>query len=162
MKNQYLLEPQRALPMSLLFLAVAVVALAVSEHSVTSSVEQEKRVHEFVAAFNARNIGGMLELVDENVQWLSINGPRITIETEGKSALAQSMGRYFKSCPSCKSSLEWVQIAGSRVTAIERASWSGKTGAKSQSGLSVYEFKGDKILRVYYFPADVETQGRKK
>jgi hypothetical protein len=154
MKNQHLFGPQRTWPTWLLLLAVAVAVLVASEHQVTSSVEQERRVRAFVAAFNARDIDAMLALADDNIQWLSVNGPKVTIETEGKLALGQSMGRYFKSCPSCKSSLEWVQIAGSRVTAMERATWSSKSGAKSQSGLSVYEFNGDKILRVYYFPAE--------
>ena len=161
MNTQYSVGLHRTSPRWLLFLAVAVVFLVASGHPVNSSVEKEKRVREFVAAFNARNIDGMLALVDEDVQWLSINGPKVTIETEGKTALGESMRRYFKSCPSCKSSLEWVQIAGSRVTAMERARWSGKTGAKSQSGLSVYEFSGDKILRVYYFPADVESRSNR-
>jgi hypothetical protein len=40
---------------------------------------------------------------------------------------------------------------------MERASWSGKNRAKSQRSLSVYEFRNGKILRVYYFPAEVYT-----
>lgn len=154
MKNQCLFGPPRTWQMWLLFLGLAVAVLVASEHPVSSSVEQEKRVRAFVAAFNARDTDAMLALVDENIQWLNVDGPKVTIETEGKVALGQSMARYFKSCPSCKSSLVWVQIAGSRITAMERATWSAKSGAKSQSGLSVYEFNGDKILRVYYFPAE--------
>jgi len=139
-------------------LATTVAAFALYEpRPAHSSVDQEKHVRDFVEAFNARKIDAMLELVDENVQWLSISGAKISIETEGKEALRQSMGRYFSSCASCKSSLEWVQKAGSRVTAMERASWTSKTGPKSQSGLSVYEFGGDKIVRVYYFPAEKDT-----
>ena len=157
MTNRSLFGPHRTLSW-LVLLSILAVSVA-AERPVNSSVGKEKRVREFVTSFNTRNIDEMLGLVDENVQWLSINGAKITIETEGKGALRESMGRYFKSCPSCKSTLEWIQIAGSRVTAMERATWSGKTGAKSQSGLSVYEFNGDKILRVYYFPADVETRG---
>lgn len=42
----------------------------------------------------------MLELVDENVQWLNVSGAKISVEVEGNEALRQSMGRYFKSCPS--------------------------------------------------------------
>ena len=119
--------------------------------------EQEKRVREFVEAFNARKLDVMLELAAENIQWMHIDGAKVSIEAEGKAALRESMERYFKSCSSCRSSLEWVQIAGSRVTAMERASWTGKGGAKSQRSLSVYEFRGDKILRVYYFPAEADT-----
>ena len=134
----------------------AVVTVSVESGNPIAQAEHETRVREFVAAFNARNTEAMLGAVDENVQWLSVNEAKVTIETEGKNALRESMERYFRSCPSCKSSLEWVQKSGSRVTAMERASWSGKSGLKSQTGLSVYEFKSGKILRVYYFPADVD------
>ena len=134
---------------------VAVATASLGSGRATAQAERETLVREFVAAFNTRNIDAMLRAVDENVQWLSVNETKVTIETEGKNALRESMERYFRSCPSCKSSLEWVQKSGSRVTAMERATWSGKSGLKSQAGLSVYEFRNDKILRVYYFPADI-------
>lgn len=159
MKIQHPFGAKRVLKLWLVVLVTAVVVLAAPEpRPVNSSIEQEKRVREFVGAFNARNVDAMLELADENVQWLSVDGAKVSVETEGKAALRESMGRYFRSCPSCKSSLEWIQSAGSRVTALERASWSGKSGAKSQRSLSVYEFLGGKILRVYYFPAEVDAQ----
>ena len=123
--------------------------------------DREKLVREFVEAFNAREIEKMLELADESIQWLSIDGVKISVETEGKKALRDSMEKYFRDCPTCKSSLEWVQLAGSRVTAKEKASWVGKNGPKEQSGLSVYEFRNGKILRVYYFPADIEPDRNK-
>jgi len=123
-----------------------------------SGAEAEKRVREFVEAFNNRKLEAMLELTAENIQWLTVEGTKVSVETEGKAALRGSMERYFHSCQSCRSSLEWVQIAGSRVTAMERASWSGSSGPKSQRSLSVYEFQGGKIVRVYYFPAEADTQ----
>ena len=125
-----------------------------------SPAGNEARVREFVAAFNARNVDAMLNLADENVQWLSIHEAKVTVETEGKDALRASMVRYFSDCPSCKSTLEWVREAGSRLTAMERASWTAKSGPKSQAGLSIYEFRDGKILRVYYFPADPGSPNR--
>jgi ketosteroid isomerase-like protein len=124
--------------------------------SAISIDDREKLVREFVEAFNTRKIEKMLELADENIQWLIIDGIKISVETEGKKALRDSMEKYFRDCPTCKSSLEWVQIAGSRVTAKEKASWMSKNGPREQSSLSVYEFRNGKILRVYYFPVDIE------
>lgn len=149
------LKGKITLQLCLVVLAMAIMALA-SPESQQASVggEEEKRVREFVEAFNARKIDAMLELAAENIQWMHIDGAKVSIEVEGKAALRESMGRYFSSCSSCRSSLEWVQIAGSRVTAMERASWSAKGGAKSQRSLSVYEFRDGKIQRVYYFPAE--------
>ena len=157
MKNQHPFGAKITLKLWLMILVTAVgVPASAVPRAVNSSVEPEKQVRAFVDAFNARDIDGMLALADENVQWLSVDGVKISVETEGKAALRESMSRYFRSCPTCKSSLEWLQRTGSRVAAMERASWSGKSGAKSQSGLSVYEFRGDKILRVYYFSAEVD------
>ena len=158
MKHQHHFRATRTLKLWLMILVIAVgVPASPVPRAVNSSVEPERQVREFVEAFNARNIDVMLTLADENIQWLILDGAKVSVETEGKAALRESMVRYFRSCPSCKSSLEWIQRAGSRVTAMERASWSGKTGAKSQRSLSVYEFRGDKILRVYYFSAEVDS-----
>ena len=157
MKHQHPFGAMRTLKFWLLILVTAVgVPASSAPRAANSSVEPEKRVREFTEAFNARDIDAMLAMADENVQWLIVDGAKVSIETEGKAALRESMVRYFRSCPSCKSSLEWIQLAGSRVTAMERASWTGKSGAKSQRSLSVYEFRGDKILRVYYFSAEVD------
>ena len=158
MKNQSSAKAKITLQLGLVVLVMAVVALASPASGQANSWgDQEKRVREFVEAFNTRKIDVMLELAAENIQWLLIDGAKVTIETEGKAALRESMERYFRSCPSCRSSLEWVQIAGSRVTAMERASWSGRDGAKSQRSLSVYEFREGKIFRVYYFPVEADT-----
>jgi len=156
MKNLRHFGAKRILKLWLVVLAVSIAVVA-SPQPRLAYAEQEKQVREFVEAFNARNIDAMLGVVDESVQWLSVDGAKVTIETEGKAALREVMGRYFRGCPTCKSSLEWVQSAGSRVTAMELASWSGKSGAKSQRSLSVYEFRNGKILRVYYFPAEMDA-----
>ena len=116
--------------------------------------EREKLVRQLVAAFNDRNISGMLEVLDEDAQWLSISGEKITVESSGKKLLRDRMASYFRRCQSCKSSLDWIQTTGNRVLAMERATWVSKTGLKSQASLSVYEFRNNKILRVYYFPVE--------
>ena len=144
---------------------IAALALSLIElgadvsRSADTKADIEAEVKQFVAAFNARNIEAMLAVVDEKVQWLSVDGTKVTIEADGKNALRASMERYFRDCPSCKSSLDWVRGSGSRVAATERATWSGKDGFKSQRSLSVYEFRNGKILRVYYFPTEPDAQG---
>ena len=116
--------------------------------------EREKLVRQLVAAFNDRNISGMLDVLDEDAQWLSIAGEKITLESSGKKSLRDRMVSYFRTCKSCKSSLDWIQTTGNRVLAMERATWLSKTGLKSHASLSVYEFRNNKILRVYYFPTE--------
>jgi hypothetical protein len=114
----------------------------------------EQRVRDYVSAFNKREIDTMLNMVSDDIQWLSVAGDKITVETQGKAKLRESMAAYFKSLPSVKSELEWVRVTASRVAALERATWQGKSGPKSQASLSVYEFTGGLISRVYYYPVE--------
>lgn len=115
--------------------------------------ERVARVNEFVAAFNAQDSNAMAELVADEAQWLSVDGDEILVETDGKAALTSAMDNYFKTCPSCRSELIEVMVTEDKVSAIEEASWQGQDGKRSQRALSVYEFSGDLIQRVYYFPA---------
>jgi ketosteroid isomerase-like protein len=114
----------------------------------------EQRVRDYVAAFNKKDVETMLSMVTEDIQWLNVAGDKISVETQGKAKLRESMTGYFKSTPTAKSELEWVQATSLRVAALERASWQTKSGTKSQKSLSVYEFRGELIWRVYYYPAE--------
>ena len=96
----------------------------------------------------------MLSMVSDDIQWLSVAGDKITVETQGKAKLRESLTANFKSTPSAKSELEWVQATASRVVALERAAWQSKSGPKSQASLSVYEFRAGLISRVYYYPVE--------
>jgi hypothetical protein len=114
----------------------------------------EQRVRDYVAAFNKHDIDTMLTMVIDDVQWLSVAGDKITVETQGKAKLRESLTAYFKSIPTAKSDLEWVRMTASRVAAMERASWLSQSGPRSQAGLAVYEFSGELIARVYYYPVE--------
>ena len=114
----------------------------------------EERVRDYVSAFNKREIDTMLSMVSDDIQWLNVVGDKITVETQGKDKLRESLAAYFKSTPSAKSELEWVRVTASRVAALERAAWQSKSGPKSQASLSVYEFRGGLISRVYYYPVE--------
>ena len=81
-------------------------ALTERNVSALSIDDREKQVREFVEAFNTRKIEKMLELADESIQWLSIDGLKISVETEGKKALRDSMEKCFRDCRTCQSSLE--------------------------------------------------------
>jgi hypothetical protein len=129
-------------------------SMSFSQQAANATAKQRERVDALIAAFNAHDVDAMLANVDDQIQWLNIEGSKLALEAEGKTELRQSMERYFRACPSCRSSLVWSQSAVSRLTALEQATWMGKNGPMSQSSLSVYEFRGDKILRVYYFPVE--------
>ena len=114
----------------------------------------EQRVRDYVSAYNKRDIETMLSMVSDDIQWLNVAGDKITVETQGKAKLRESLVANFKSTPSAKSELEWVQTTASRVAALERAAWQSKSGPKSQASLSIYEFRAGLISRVYYYPAE--------
>lgn len=115
---------------------------------------REGIVRRYVAAFNAHDVEAMLSMVTDNVQWLSVNGDMITIETNNKEELHESMVSYFHSDTVCKTHLTHVFSTGTRVSALEVASAGTADGIQEQQSLSVYEFNGLLIERVYYFPVE--------
>ena len=119
-----------------------------------AATSNEQRVRNYVEAYNRHDVDAMMTMVSDEIQWLNVAGDKLSVETRGKEQLRASLVSYFKSMPTAKSSLEWVQMTSSRVAAKEKAIWESKTGEKSQSSLSVYEFKGGLIARVYYYSAE--------
>lgn len=129
-------------------------ATAQPQSPAPDSTRQTVQVRAFVDAFNAQDVPRMMTFVTDDVEWVSIDGRAITLEAAGRESLATNMSAYFQSCTSCRSELERIMLAGRRVTALERASWQSKSGERQQRSLSVYEFQGDRIRRVYYFPVE--------
>ena len=111
-------------------------------------------VTKFVDAFNARSIDAMLALATDDVEWVNVDGTKLTLETAGKTALRASMTSYFKNCPTCRSEIQILGATETRVTAIETASWQAASGARSQRSVSIYELQNGAIRRVYYFPVE--------
>lgn len=123
--------------------------------SATSAGAQEigraATVEAYTEAFNAQDSAAMARMVTDDVQWLTVNGDSVSVETAGRAALVKAMDSYFASCASCRSKLVDVQVLGSRVSVIEQASWQVGDERRAQSSLAVYEFAGSRIARVYYF-----------
>ena len=115
---------------------------------------QEQIVYSYIAAFNARDIDAMLEMVTDDVQWLSISGDKITVEAKSKEVLRTTMVEYFKSCASCRSRLLHTFSSNNRVSALEVAIFQTSKGVQEQRSVSLYEFSNGLIKRVYYFPAE--------
>ncbi len=114
----------------------------------------EARVRDYIAAFNARNIDAMLLMVTDDITWLNVSDKTVSVESEGKEALRKGMASYFKSLPSARSELVWVQSSPNRVAVLEKASWEGKSGPRSQVSIAIYEFQQELIKRVHYHPTE--------
>src|SRR5690606_10650797 len=136
-------------------LAIALMLLfAASIHADGPASSHLESVERFIAAFNAHDSAAMANLVTDDVAWSSISHDGIEVQARGKRELVASMDAYFSSCATCRSEISEAISTRDRVGAIEVASWQGKDGARSQRSLSVYEFSGGLIHRVYYFPAE--------
>ncbi|MEL6868505.1 MAG: nuclear transport factor 2 family protein [Pseudomonadota bacterium] len=142
--------------MQRVFLVCTVWALAsmANAGNPDDTMTSEQIVHRFVEVFNAHDVDRMLEMVTDDVQWLSVDGDDIAVEASGKAQLRSGMTDYFASCTSCKSRLVHVFSTADRVSALEEASYETDSGLQTQRSLSVYEFSGSLIKRVYYFPTE--------
>lgn len=129
-------------------------AVQTAQVPVTSNPAKANIAHAYTKAFNTRDVDGMLALATDDIEWISLNGRDLLMGADGAESLREAMVKYFESCGSCRASLKWTKTTDERVVALEEASWDGDGERKSQSALSVYEFEGDKIRRVYYFPAE--------
>lgn len=95
----------------------------------------------------------MLSLVHPNVQWLSVMGDTVSVQTNGADELAESLLGYFESLPSSRSTVESMMQAGRFVSVWERAHWERDGESQSQSSLAVYEINDGAITRIWYYPA---------
>ncbi len=109
-------------------------------------------VERFIAAFNAHEISSMLALVSPDVQWLSVDGDSVTVQTNSEEELANGLGSYFESVPSSRSTIEAIMEAGRFVSVWERAHWDRDGEPASQSSLAVYETEAGLITRIWYYP----------
>lgn len=131
---------------------MALFVLAVS--SIAQAQSPEEVVERYMAAYNDHDIEAMLALVDADVQWLSIDGERIRVETEGSGALAEAMRGHFESMPSTRSEIETMMVSGSRVSVREKARCRIGDEWREQAALSVYQVADGRIRRVWYFAAE--------
>ncbi|HWM90277.1 MAG TPA: nuclear transport factor 2 family protein [Thermoanaerobaculia bacterium] len=130
---------------------VAVPSLA-QEAPAAPEPEPQQVVDRFMDAYNRHDVEAMLALAHPDIQWLSVDGERISVEASGHEALRDSMTRYFASLPSAGATLEKTMSAGPYVSVVERARWKGDKGERSQAALAVYEIREGKVRRVWYYP----------
>ena len=114
---------------------------------------EQQVVERFLDAYNRHDVEAMLALAHPEIQWLSVAGEKVAVETSGASALGEALVGYFASLPSARSTIEGILPSGRFVSVWERAHWLAKSGgARSQSSLAVYEVEGGKVRRIWYYP----------
>jgi len=130
------------------------ISTASQPDSTTTVVAYEKIVRAYVDAFNAHDTEAMLKMVTGDVQWLSVDGQTVTVETNSKAELRKSMNNYFSACSTCRSTIADIFTTRGRVAALEIAGSDRSPGGRRRQSLSVYEFSGTLINRVYYYPVE--------
>jgi hypothetical protein len=108
-------------------------------------------VEGFIKAFNNKDINEMLSHVSKDMQWMSVAGERIDIQTTSIDALKEAMSGYFSSVPSARSEIMSINESGNFVYTVEKAFWLVGEMEKSQCSLAVYEFDNALIKHVWYF-----------
>lgn len=137
-----------------MFCTILLTLLLAPAGAAAQSMDHARIVEAFAAAFNARDVDAMLALAHDDIEWLSVDGAKVSVETAGKDALRQSMTAYFESCPTCRSEVEITGGTAVRLAVVETASWTAASGRRSQKSLAIYEFADGRIRRVSYYPAE--------
>ncbi|MCW8875731.1 MAG: nuclear transport factor 2 family protein [Kangiellaceae bacterium] len=130
-----------------------------------TNLDRLSLVEEYIEAFNARDIQQMLSRVTDDIHWMSIMETKAAVETSTKQALAVALKDYFVQVPSVKTKWIKTNTFGSWAFGVEQVTWLSSKSASGQSGdqngmqmkiqcsLSVYQFEGQLIKSVWYYPA---------
>lgn len=115
-------------------------------------------VRAYIDAYNSHDIEKVLSFLAADFVWLSITADSVSVEARGVAAIRTQLAQYFRTIPTSRSELEEVSALGPWVSARERAHWVGANGPRSQASLSVYEVRGGRLQRVWYYPAVRESR----
>jgi hypothetical protein len=111
------------------------------------------RVKAYVAAYNQRDLNQMLKATHEDIAWMSVYDHKVAVETNNQKALKAALEQHFSRSNQSVSSLSGVASYGNFVSAIEKVSSVKNGKPRSACSLSVYQFDGELIKGVWYYPA---------
>jgi hypothetical protein len=146
-------RPRSLAALLALALALAAPPRAAAQAAGDASSDPTEVVRRFVEAFDRHELEPLLALAHPDVEWLTVTGAELAVETRGRDALRASLASYFASCPTCRSTVDVYQVIGPYVSALEHAEWEKEGAKRRQSSLSVYEIVDGLVRRVWYFPA---------
>lgn len=119
-----------------------------------SKVTARAIVESYTQAYNDSDAEAMGEYMHDDIQWITIEGDRSSITSQGKGKLIEDMAGFFKGPIKITSRLHGWNENGAFVSVIETATWTTTSGIqKSQSANAIYQLENGLIRRVWYFPA---------
>ena len=138
--------------MKRLLLLIGLLIVIFSLHGNEEMSQQAKIISAYSAAWNAKKLDEMAALMHPEIEWLSVVGSAVKVETKGKEQLVDSLKAWFASPSLPTGSLRDWSINGNFVAVTETASWlDDAKQTQSQSSLTVYELEDNLIRRVYYY-----------
>jgi hypothetical protein len=108
-------------------------------------------VKRFVDAFNHQDVSAMLALATHDARWMSVDGDAVSVETQDAGELRTAMDDYFSARINSLSLLLDINANGNFVITFEQA---GTVEHRGQCSTAIYEFSGDLIKNVWYYPAN--------
>lgn len=145
------------------FLALLTLALIAFSTPVfadhTAKTPARQIVEHYTDAYNKGDAEVMGRYMHDDIQWITIEDAQSSITTQGKEKLVKEMKGYFQSPGKVSSSLHGWSENGAFVSVIETASWTTKyVSPRSQSANAVYQLEDNLIRRVWYFPAQQQSE----
>ena len=114
-------------------------------------------IKEFIHAYNRFDVEGMLQHIDENIHFENISDGQVTLKTDGLEEFrtqAQQALSYFSEREQRILKMEekgdWIEVTidYKATLAIDFPDGSKKGDPLALKGTSMYQFKGDKIIRL--------------
>ena len=103
-------------------------------------------------AFNKADIDRLVNNVTDDFKWFFITSDSSGVEVEGKANFRKGMENYFKGGRKVTSKMESFVIHENRISFKEVVSHQNSKGETvSSSAMGIYEVRGDKISRAWYF-----------
>ncbi len=118
-----------------------------------SAKKPDAVVRDFIAAFNAQDVDRSIALTSKDMKWFTVSGATIMTETANQDELRTFLVDYFKNCPSCRSKVSNLMVAGPRVSFTDTSSWKTDKGTEFKDNFAVYEVENGLIVRAYYYEA---------
>lgn len=119
-----------------------------------------ERARALVDRFNAHDVAGMAALVTDDFELYYVADGASTLGARGSAQLAEQMTSYFAAHPAVRSTMVGG-TDGPRFAAYrEVVRWTDGEATKQQSSVAVYETRGERIARVWYFPTEAAPTPR--
>jgi len=113
--------------------------------------DYEMILQNHIQAFNKKDLNSLVENVTNDFVWFYVTDNSIEKEVSGKDAFKKTMAAYFQDFNETKASISEIIQSGIFITFKETVNWG--TNNQVQSSIAVYQFEGNKISRVWYFPS---------